>query len=75
MWSYHVSNSDGTSGQRLAIVDLEGPLKYGRTLSGTIANGANIDVSKNIMNGIFDTKYTSTNYTWLMPVQRWPRNI
>ena len=75
MWSYHVSNSDGTSGQRLAIVDLEGPLKYGRTLSGTIANGANIDLSKNIMNGIFDTKYTSTNYTWLMPVQRWPRNI
>jgi len=75
MWSYHVSNSDGDSGQRLAIVDLEGPLKYGRTLSGTIANGANIGVDKNVMNGIFDTKYTSTNYTLLLPVQRWPRNI
>lgn len=75
MWSYHVSNSDGTSGQRLAIVDLEGPLKYGRTLSGTIANGANIDLAKNIMNGIFDTKYTSTNYTYLMPMPRWMRNI
>lgn len=75
MWSYHVSNSDGTSGQRLAIVDLEGPKAYGRSLAGTIANGANIDLAKNVMNGIFDTKYTSTNYTWLMPVQRWPRNI
>lgn len=75
MWSYHVSNSDGTSGQRLAIIDLEGLKNYGRTLSGTIANGANLDLTKNIMNGIFDTKYTSTNYTWLMPMQRWMRNI
>jgi hypothetical protein len=75
MWSYHVSNSDGDSGQRLAIVDLEGPLKYGRTTTGTIANGANIGLDKNIMSGIFDTKYTSTNYTLLLPVQRWPRNI
>lgn len=75
MWSYHVSNSDGTSGQRLAIVDLEGPKNTGRTLSGTIANGGNISLDKNVMNGIFDTKYTSTNYTLLLPVQRWPRNI
>jgi hypothetical protein len=59
----------------LAIVDLEGPKAYGRTLSGTIANGANIGLDKNVMNGIFDTKYTSTNYTLLLPVQRWPRNI
>lgn len=75
MWTYHVSNSDGTSGMRLSIVDLEGPKVTGRTLSGTIANGANIGLDKNIMNGIFDTKYTSTNYTLLLPVQRWPRNI
>ena len=75
MWSYHVSNSDGTSGQRLAIVDLEGLKNNGRTLSGTIANGANLDLTKNIMSGIFDTKYTSTNYTYLMPMPRWMRNI
>ena len=75
MWGYHVSNSDGNVGQRLAIVDLEGLKVNGRTLSTTIANGANLDLAKNIMVGIFDTKYTSTNYTYLMPMQRWMRNV
>jgi hypothetical protein len=75
VWTYHVSNADGTSGMRITIIDLEGPSKTGRTMNTTISNGANIDLSKNIMNGIFDTKYTSTNYPLLLPVQRWPRAI
>jgi hypothetical protein len=70
MWTYHVSNADGTAGMRLSIVDLEGP-KNGRVTSGTISNGGTITMQNNTQVGLFDTKYTSTNYPILLSMPHW----
>lgn len=70
MWTYHVSNADGTAGMRLSIVDLEG-CKNGRVTGGTISNGGTITMQNNTQVGLFDTKYTSTNYPILLSMPHW----
>jgi len=70
MWTYHVSNADGDIGMRLSIIDLEGA-KNGRVTSGTISNGGTITMQNNTQYGLFDTKYTSTNYPILLSMPHW----
>lgn len=70
MWTYHVSNADGTAGMRLSIIDLEGA-KNGRVTSGTISNGGTITMQNNTQVGLFDTKYTGTNYPILLSMPHW----
>ena len=70
MWAYHSNNADGTVGMRLYVVDPEGA-KNGRVSNGTISNGGTITMQAHEIRGIFDTKYTSTNYPILMPMPHW----
>lgn len=70
MFNRSVENADGNIGMRLFIIDPEGA-KNGRVTSGTISNGGTLGLTSNIQVGMFDTKYTSTDYPVLMPVAHW----
>lgn len=66
------SNADGNVGMRLYVVDPGGLLKYGRDSNGTtVANGANIDLFKSTFTYSFDTRYQSTNYPTVVPMNEW----
>lgn len=70
MFNRSVENADGNIGMRLFIIDPEGA-KNGRVTSGTISNGSTIGLTNNVQLGMFDTRYTSTDYPVLMPVAHW----
>lgn len=70
MFNRSVENADGNIGMRLFIIDPEGA-RLGRTTSGTISNGSGLGLTNNIQIGMFDTRYTSTDYPVLMPVAHW----
>jgi hypothetical protein len=70
MFNRSIENADGNVGMRLFIIDPEGA-KNGRVFNGTISNGATIGLTNNIQLGMFDTRYTSTDYPVLMPVAHW----
>jgi hypothetical protein len=66
------SNNDGNVGYRLYVVDPAGIAKYGRDSAGTThANGANIDLFKSTFTYTFDSRYQSTNYPTLVPMDEW----
>jgi hypothetical protein len=66
------SNNDGNVGYRLYVVDPAGIAKYGRDSNGTThANGANIDLFKSTFTYSFDSRYQSTNYPTLVPMDEW----
>ncbi len=66
------SNNDGNVGYRLYVVDPAGIAKYGRDSNGTThANGANIDLFKSTFTYTFDSRYQSTNYPTLVPMDEW----
>jgi hypothetical protein len=70
MFNRSIENADGNIGMRLFIINPEGA-RLGRITSTTISNGGVIPLTANIQYGMFDTKYTSTNYPVLMPVAHW----
>jgi hypothetical protein len=70
MFNRSVENADGNVGMRLFIINPEGA-RLGRITSTTISNGGGIPLTANLQYGMFDTKYTSTNYPVLMPVAHW----
>jgi hypothetical protein len=66
------NNADGNVGMRLYVVDPAGIQKYGRDSAGTTyANGANIDLFKSNFTYSFDTRYQSTNYPTIVPMNEW----
>lgn len=66
------SNNDGNVGMRLYVVDPGGLVKYGVDSNGTsVANGANIDLFKSTFTYSFDTRYQSTNYPTIVPMNEW----
>lgn len=67
------SNADGNVGMRLYTVDLGGLFKNGREPNGTArANGSTIDLfSSSAYQYSFDTRYTSTNYPIVVPMDEW----
>lgn len=66
------SNADGNVGMRLYVVDPGGLLKYGRDSNGTsVSNGASIDLFKSTFTYSFDTRYQSTNYPTVVPMNEW----
>ena len=66
------SNADGNVGMRLYVVDPAGIRKYGRDSNGNVyANGATIDLFKSTFTYSFDTRYQSTNYPTIVPMNEW----
>jgi hypothetical protein len=66
------NNADGNVGMRLYVVDPAGIAKYGRDSAGTTyANGASIDLFKSNFTYSFDTRYQSTNYPTIVPMNEW----
>lgn len=67
------SNADGNVGMRLYTIDLGGLFENGREPDGTTrANGATINLfSTGAHTYSFDTRYTSTNYPIIVPMQDW----
>ena len=66
------SNADGTVGMRLYVVDPGGLLKYGVDSNGTaVANGAELSLFKSMFSYTFDTRYQSTNYPTIVPMDEW----
>jgi hypothetical protein len=66
------SNVDGNVGMRLYVVDPGGLRKYGVDSAGTtVANGATIDLFKSTFTYSFDTRYQSTNYPTIVPMNEW----
>ena len=66
------SNNDGTVGMRLYVVDPGGLAKYGVDSNGTaVANGAELSLFKSTFTYTFDTRYQSTNYPLIVPMDEW----
>jgi hypothetical protein len=67
------ANSDGSVGFVLWTVDLGGYYKYGKRPTGeAITNNSSISYTwTEGMYYTFDTRYTSTNYPWILPVDKW----
>lgn len=64
-------NSDNSNyGIRLYVVEPEAA-KNGRTPTGTITNGGTLSLQNQVQWGIFDTRYSSTNYPVLMSPSHW----
>ena len=66
------SNADGNVGMRLYVVDPAGLRKYGVDSNGTaVSNGAELSLFKSTFTYSFDTRYQSTNYPTIVPMQEW----
>jgi hypothetical protein len=66
------SNVDGNVGMRLYVVDPGGLRKYGVDSDGTaVANGAELSLFKSLFVYSFDTRYQSTNYPTIVPMNEW----
>jgi hypothetical protein len=74
LFNNSVHNVDNNYGLALYVVDPEGALQ-GRITSGTINNGGTINMQANSQRGMFDTRYTSTNYPGLQSMAHWTRKV
>ena len=65
------NNPDGNVGFRLWTYDPEGYMLNGRSQTGAVTNGQQINMQNNTFTYSFDTRYTSTNYPTLMSTESW----